>query len=478
MIGPIRQPAVRNPRFTTALVFFVPFVVSSVCLAAAPPQARPIPLAQRVADMAAKVQNGKGQVGISAVSLADDKPIIAIDASEPLIPASNQKVLTSAVALATLGGEYKFTTQVYQQDRDVVLVGDYDPTLGDPVLAAAAKQDIYVELDKWAKAIKARMDKVESVLVCVPPGRAYRNADWPASQQTHWYAAPVAALDFNNNCFDVTFKVEKGVVEAAVSPASRFIAVRNKVKAGKRDVWSLDTTEDSVVLTGSVIKSSSQPVSVAFNNPPMVLARVLADRMVRAGVEFGGKFGQVEKLAGGDPLLASTQTPLAAVMARANKRSLNMAAECIFLRCCGDWETGPAKATEILTKTYELPAEGFHIADGSGLSRKNTVSPAAMTKLLAALAKRKDAKVFIDSLPIAGVDGTLEKRMTAEPYKGRVLAKTGYIAGVSCLSGYVLDGDKRPAVAFSVMVNHIAGAGDAKALENGVAEALVDSLTK
>ncbi len=424
----------------------------------------------------------KAQYGISAVDLATAKTLIAIDADTPLIPASNMKVVTSALALANLGGEFQFTTTLYAMGKDLVVVGDYDPTLGDPVIAAELKKDIYWQLDPMAAALKKKMDKVEGDLLIVAPDHAYRHEDWPKDQYAKWYEAPVAPLNFNNNCLDVTYDVSGKTVTPVLSPDSKFFDVTCKVTLGKSNLWLLKSNEDdsAMTLTGTTVKDSQSPPT-SINHPPLFFGRVLADRIVKAGVALGGNIRCIDPKdfdkAKATPI-AQIQTPLATAMARANKRSLNSTAECIFIRACGYWDVGSKKAGETLTKMYGLDARSFTISDGSGLSRNDKITPAGLTTLLTALASRKDGKVFIDSLPISGTDGTLEKRMKTEAYKGRVLAKTGYINGVSCLSGYALGAGGKPAIAFSVMVNGVSGPGDAKVLEDTVAEILVDSLPK
>jgi D-alanyl-D-alanine carboxypeptidase len=72
----------------------------------------------------------------------------------------------------------------------------------------------------------------------------------------------------------------------------------------------------------------------------------------------------------------------------------------------------------------------------------------------------------------------MEHRLTQEPYKGRVLGKTGYVTGASCLSGYILDAAGKPAIAFSIMINKISGPANAKHLEEDVCKVLVDSLPR
>lgn len=426
----------------------------------------------------------KTQVGISARDLTTGNPILTVNDDVPLMPASNQKLVTSAVALARLGGNFKFTTRVFRCGKDVAVVGGCDPTLGDPIMAAQNKQDIYAELDKWAAAVKDKCPRIEGNLIVYAPilEGGYRHKDWPKNQADTWYAAPVTTLNFNNNCFDVTFRKSATALAPVVAPQSRFLKVVNNLKVGPEHAWSLRTSQNDSVLTlnGTMSKPSDDPVSVACDNPPLLVGRVFAERLMRAGVEIGGDLLLVDLKSFDEPNaqeLCHTETPLAAVMARANKRSLNMAAEGMFLRACGDWDGGPRLALQTLEASYGVK-EGVEVADGCGLSRNNRISPSAMTGLLAAVHQRKDAEVFVASLPIAGVDGTMERRLTEAPYKGRVLAKTGWIAGVSALSGYVLDARKNRAIAFSVLVNGVPGPADAKRLEEAVCKMLVDSLPK
>ena len=99
----------------------------------------------------------------------------------------------------------------------------------------------------------------------------------------------------------------------------------------------------------------------------------------------------------------------------------------------------------------------------------------AATALLAKALKMKGADAFLASLPVGGEDGSMAKRL-GNGAKGRVLAKTGYIAGVSCLSGYVLDKDGKPAYAFSVLVNKTVDLTGARTLQDDVCGELVNTL--
>ncbi|MCJ7543144.1 MAG: D-alanyl-D-alanine carboxypeptidase/D-alanyl-D-alanine-endopeptidase [Phycisphaerae bacterium] len=451
----------------------------------APAQGDPAALSQRVAAAVEEFRKtGSPTVGISAVDLRSGQTLLDINAATPLIPASNQKLLTTAFALARLGRDFRFTTTVYSLGDDILVIGDGDPTLGDPVLAAAAGKSIYDELDRWAEAIRRTCGAtIRDLVLCVSwPEGSGRQEDWPRSQWQRWYAAPPASLNFNDNCLDITFTVAAGQATTHVQPASRFIKIVSQVQVARKHGWSASTSEDDSVLTltGTVARGSEEPVSVAVDNPPLLLGRVLAERLARVGVTLSGTI-RTAPTASVDPAqarqIAQTTTPLAVVLARSNKRSMNLAAECLLLRAGdGTWKGSAALMARGLQEISGLDTTGLVVRDGGGLSRGNRVSAATIVGLLSAVLRRSEGKLLVDSLPISGTDGSMQHRLAEAAYRGSVLGKTGYIAGVSALSGYVLDEDGRPAIAFSILVNEAPSAAKAKTFQDALCRLLVDYL--
>lgn len=451
------------------------------------PPATPAVSHQVAALVDAFEQTTSATAGVSVVDLRTGQTLFAHRPDEPMVPASNQKLLTSVFALLRLGGAFHFTTGVFQAGQDIIVVGDGDPTLGDPYLAELTGRGIYADLDRWSAAIAAATGgSIRDILLCVGVGARYRPRDWPANQKTSWYAAPVACLNFHNNCLDITFQAAAGGgIQPIIRPESRYFRFANRLAAGANHVWSFQATGNDATFTlaGTISRPTNDPTSVAVDNPPLLLGRVLAERLIRAGVKITGQIREVPPDAvewcKAEPL-AATRTTLAAAMARANKRSLNMAAEAIFLRAGdGTWEGSAEMMRQTLARAYAIPPDRLIVCDGGGLSRDNRVAASAVTALLAGAAIRRDALVFLTSLSIGGVDGTLEHRLTTPPCKGRVLAKTGYIAGVSSLSGYILDDSRRVTIAFAILINRLPGdrLSQARGLQDSICRVLIDSIT-
>lgn len=436
--------------------------------------------------MVAEVTKAGAVVGVSAVELRSGRVLVAINDSQPLTPASNQKVLTSVFALCRLGGDFKFYTGVLQAGADLLIAGEGDPALGDPIIAGETGTSIYAEPDRWAAAaVKAGIKQVRSVLVLEDGRRSFYGADWPVAQRDRWYAAPIALLNFNDNCFDVTFAAAAGgAIVPVIHPESRFTQVANRLTTGgKQQVWSLQTSgnDSTLTLTGGVKGANSEPANVAMKHPPLVLGRVFAERLMRAGVQVGGVRAvephEVDWASAS--VLSRSETPLEVVMKRACKRSLNMMAEGMFLRAGdGTWEGSREMMHAELVRRFGLRPADLTIRDGGGLSQGNKVTPTAMTTILRGVLYRPDRDLLLRSLAIGGVDGTLANHMTAAPCKGRVAGKTGYIAGVSTLSGYVCDRQGVGRVAFSVLVNRVGGLAQARQLQEMICRILIEDIDR
>ena len=202
------------------------------------------------------------------------------------------------------------------------------------------------------------------------------------------------------------------------------------------------------------------------------LATVFAEILEAKGIHVtGGISTSSEPLpAGARVLAAHDSAPLAEILKGINKPSQNLRTEILLrllgarVKGAGTVEAGHAAVLEFLRRVGVSP-QAWALQDGSGLSRSDLVSPHEMVSLLAAMDRHRYAAAFKDSLPIAGVDGTLEHRMRGTRAQGRVVAKTGTIRHVNALDGYATTraGER---LAFAVVVNHYTG--DAKDATNAI----------
>ena len=178
-------------------------------------------------------------------------------------------------------------------------------------------------------------------------------------------------------------------------------------------------------------------------------------------------------------VLAQTSTKLTDIIGRANKVSRNLFAGCLFKSLgaapdqYGSWTSGSEAVKTFLIDQVGAKADQFVIDDGSGLSRRNRLSPTVLVAVLKYMHSRDDAEVFRKSLSIWGRDGTLRKRSSKSVLAGRVYAKTGYISGVRSLSGYIRT-KRGNWVAFCILMNKVTNGWRARQLQQDICELLVN----
>lgn len=477
----------------------IPAAFSLCALAACSMFASGQPLQADVDRLIHGAKLGKSRIGVSVIDVKTGEVLAARNSEQDFCPASNMKLLTTGAALWTLKPDFVFKTELRLDGDRLVVVGSGDPAFGDPEILQNASPRMTVSdmLDALTGSVsKAGVKKLSEVIVDDRIfDRDFVHPSWPKDQLDRWYCAEVSGLIFHANVLDVyprpgsdgqrptvSIDPETSIVEVDVSKA-------RSVSSGSNSVWlKRDANENRFQLMGDVRFAVTQPVRVTLTQNPTFFGQLLADRLERSGVVVsgaaapapgGGGAAQTVRIAdpgeslSGDRTIAVITTPLSDVVRRCNVESHNLYAEAMIKRIGhdvtgqpGSWENGGAVIRMLLTeKLGPNSAKNTVVRDGSGMSKDNRVSPATMTRWLAALANDSAvAPTFIRSLPKPG-EGTLERRFRNNRPKNELRAKSGYIRNVRCLSGYVIDENGR-AIAFSILANEVpAGEEDQAALQ-------------
>ncbi len=435
-------------------------------------------LGDQIKALAAAPAQAKVKVGIRVVALGIDQPqvVYAQNADELFKPASNQKVLTTAAVLTMLPPDFQYRTLLGMLGRDLVIIGAGDPSIGDPKLAKAQRQPATAVFERWADRMKA--EGIHSVSGDLLFDDSVFDTEFvPASwRQQHnledWFAAPVGGLNFNDNCVDVMLTPAEKGKPAIVELVPSWVKVDNKsVTASKGQPVIRRASVDP--LTISVSKSVSRPTgngnptSIPVVDPGDFFAQTVRSVLTSKGIKIEGKVRRqrVRQADGSLPsefrIVAACESKPIDFLWRMNKSSLNVFAEAMLKslgaysgrgKAAGTRVAGAAMMREFLAKAG-VKTEGFVIDDGSGLSHDNRISPASLCEALVYMDRQMPVrKQWWASLATPGdSDGTLRSRMPA--LKGTVYAKTGYIAGVSALSGYVVSADRKRYFAFSILCN-------------------------
>jgi D-alanyl-D-alanine carboxypeptidase/D-alanyl-D-alanine-endopeptidase (penicillin-binding protein 4) len=268
-----------------------------------------------------------------------------------------------------------------------------------------------------------------------------------------------------------------------LDPQTGYVKIIDQVRpvsGNKGDVgaYRQPGAPNTLMVKGTCSKEEG-PFDVAVERPASFFGFLVAESLGRAGIEVGGSL--VERPLGPEEAFACVaeyRTSLQDCLARCNKDSLGLAAECLFKTMAakarggsnGSWTRGQQVVSDYLLSLGISPSQ-FVIDDGSGLSRRNRLSASCVTRVLQSIYQSPEWPMYRDSLSIGGVDGTMKRYFKEAKYKGKILGKTGNINQVKSLSGVcqTRTGD----VLFSILVNE-AGGGSREAI-NKIAQAIVDN---
>jgi D-alanyl-D-alanine carboxypeptidase/D-alanyl-D-alanine-endopeptidase (penicillin-binding protein 4) len=441
----------------------------------------------------------RADVGVQLLKLGDtpdaSKVLYEHNATTPLTPASNLKVVTTSAAIDKLGIDFKFKTRLVLHDHDLILIGDGDPAFGDAELLTPLGWDVDTVFTHWAEHL-ATMNVGTIRNVSVDDSifdTVLFHPRWSPKQRLRTYEPEVAGMNLNANCVDVYIKPTRaGSPVAWVSnPKTDYIHMDDRciTGAGEPILNRAEVEGNDLTLRGASASASTDPIQITIHDPSLYAATTLADVMANHKMKPTGEIKRdrtvraiVDK--GDDAawqVIGVHETPLMQVVTRANKESVNLYAECVCKRLGaestgqpGSWDNGTAAVGAFLKK-IGVPDSQYKLDDGCGLSKSNRISAAAMVQVLRYDHFSANGKAFRDTLPIAGVDGTLKKRFAGSALRGRVMAKTGTVDGVSTLSGY-LQGRDGQWYAFSILVDGDAG-GTGRAIQERIVTALDESLT-
>ena len=438
--------------------------------------AAPQTLEQRLLAIAKRPPVRRAEAGIVIQRVGDATPLVAWNADKPLILASTTKLFTSAAALDRLGEAYRFRTRLYRDGEvgiDGVLAGHLVVQGGgDPGISGRWYEDDPLAVFRpWADSlVKKGIREIRDGLVLDVSFFDDVNVhpDWPAEQEARWYQAPVSALSYNDNV--VLVRVSGGVRPGApailgfdplgpplLSLISQVVTAQQRTYVGVRR----DAGSHTVVAAGAVGRNRTWTGDVTVPDPPLYFASALAQVLRESGVRVSAPPEVRTETYAGPPrvLLHSHETPILPVLAVCNKRSQSFFAEQILktlaaeARGKGTWENGRAEVKAFLG-SLGLDPERYDLADGSGRSHSNRTSAGAYADFLQALAtKWSHFESFKTTLAVSGdSDGTLRHRLLTDATRGKVFAKTGNIAGVSTLCGYVIARSGQTYV-FSILLN-------------------------
>lgn len=422
-------------------------------------------VADALSELVARPELRGGRVGVIVVDAATDVVLGANAADRGFATASNMKLVSSAVALTALGPDATTGTDLLFDGEveggtlhgQVILRGHGDPTFGQGRWPAA----------DFAKAVRGfGVERITGGVLGDGSwqGEEQRGLGWQWDYLDEDYAAPFGGLCCGGNVVVVTVRpTAQGTPIADIRPqCGAFEVAVEQVAAGEKTQLAARRSLGSpdVRVTGRIAAdAAAQRLEVAVADPAVAAATVLAEQLRAEGVRVEGQAAAGMGGAGARAVASHRSPPLAEILKPLLANSDNLYAEQVWRWSArvrtGDGSTASAERhAKAVLQGLGVDTDGMVLADGSGLSRRNLVQPRQLASLLLAMHRGPHRDAFVAGLPVAGETGTLRSRFREGPARGHVVAKTGYISRVVCLSGYVRRPEPSSApLVFSVMLN-------------------------
>ncbi|MBO4985090.1 MAG: D-alanyl-D-alanine carboxypeptidase/D-alanyl-D-alanine-endopeptidase [Bacteroides sp.] len=428
--------------------------------------------------------------GIYVYDMTADCPLYAYNHDKLQRPASTMKLITTITTLAQPQADEPFRTEVYYKgtvkkntlNGDLYIVGGMDPEFNDASMDSIA--DIIAALP--FKKVKGRIYGDVSLKDSIYWGTGWIWDDTPA-----YYQPYLSPLLLNRGCVDVEAEPTAPGQPAKITctPASSYYNLVNQTATSTPDAGRFSASRNwlengnDLIVKGNVERKRSGTVNIF--GPEGFFLQTLQDRLEARGMKFEETYA-VRELEKDDNtvLVLSYETPVQQVVNQLMKKSDNLNTEAMLIRLAHQ-STGKRhlsaedglQAVRALIDSIGLGAENYRVADGCGLSNYNSISPELLVGFLRFAKSRADIypKLY-QSLPIAGVDGTLKSRMKqGTPSYNNVHAKTGTISGISCLAGYCTAANGHELV-FAIMNQNMLSGRDARIFQDKVCDGMIISV--
>jgi serine-type D-Ala-D-Ala carboxypeptidase/endopeptidase (penicillin-binding protein 4) len=443
----------------------VPSKSSPFQIAQTEPTICPANLSNTVNSIASRYNLQRHHWGYYVQPLATNIPLASYQGSSLFIPASSNKLLTTAAVLNHLGGQYRLRTSVYQdpnsnpQQPSLTIVGRGDPTITN------------VQLQNLATQLQQK--GIRQIGKLTANGGYFRgspmNPDWEWGDLYTDYGVPNTSLILQQNAVDLVVTPQ----QVGQPPSYRWRTPLAGVpwQIENRAVTGAAGTESSIevqglqgkptlLLTGNLpVGGGGTTLNLAMLSPNTTWLNQLQFNLSQKQINTGQlQVIESEPVTVGQEVAAIESPPLANLVKETNRASNNLFAE-VLLRTLGRSNTEPGNSTADLglrmvkakLTGLGVNANGYRQADGSGLSRKNLLSPQTLVQTLIGMSKTPEAAIYRDSLPVGGVSGTLASRF--KKYPNQIQAKTGTLTGTVALAGYA-NPSQYQQLAFGILVNN------------------------
>jgi serine-type D-Ala-D-Ala carboxypeptidase/endopeptidase (penicillin-binding protein 4) len=407
-------------------------------------------------------------IGILVTDPKTGKIIYQRDADRYFMPASNEKLFTATAALALLNEDFTYKTQLFADvskiQNGVLNDNIYLRFSGDPTLILGQLDYLAASLGKaGVKEIKGNIIIDDSAFdqMAMSPGSTWDDKDY-------CWGSPINAITVDHNCVKATLFPANIAAKPAnlilppMPQSLQFINTAMTQPANFADciIQTKRTSPKDYTISGCInVLAQPKAIEMAIDDPRANIQYLLTYILIKKHILSSFHF-EYKKIDASAKLLGTIASqPLPVLITTMLKESDNTIANSLFktmgslyAKDVGTFQNGSEAVRNVLNQSLQIAIPKTTLIDGSGTSRYDFVTPQQIVTLLQKMYASKHASVFMQALPVAGVDGTLKDRMQNVTTQGKVFAKTGSETAVSTLSGY-LETRNNNTLAFSIMIN-------------------------
>lgn len=416
-------------------------------------------------------------VGVMVQSAKTGEILYQHNANILMLPASNEKIVTAVAALLKLGPDFQYETEIYAigtiEDGvligDLLIVGSGDPTFSYRFCDTKSKCFVF---QSWVDSLHARgIHAITGNLIGVDDvfDDEFIGYGWTVNNLSSAYSAQIGGLMFNENKAQLVLDADSSgeYLRLSFMPDFGYLNLQPdvEIEANETD-YSLDRIQETnlVRIKGKIQPGFHATENLSIHDPTNYFLAGLKWELIRQGIAVYGDVMDADlvtdkkNLSNMTPLFIHRSAPFADVLKILLKESQNLYAESL-VKLLGNkfGKAGTfAEGAKIVKETLQrlgLDENSYSYMDGSGLCRYNYISPALLVKLLRKMHYHPYKDIFQQSLPIAGVDGTIGSRLKGTVAQNKIFAKTGTISNARCLSGYATTMDGETLI-FSTMFNN------------------------
>ena len=419
--------------------------------------------------------------GFCVKEVQSGKVLATHNLNKSLVTASAMKALTTATALIKLGAEYRYETTLGYRGKinpegilmgDLIVTGTGDPTLGSDRFDAYPHAEQLIE--SWGNTLlKKGIKTIQGDLIADASYFSSQSTpgNWSWEDMGNYYGAGAWGINFHENLYYLDFK--SGATPGSSTqilrtrPPVADLVFTNEVKAGARGSGDNAYIYGSPYSNQRYVRGSIPPgrsvftIKGSLQEPPMYLLKALNQYLQKCGISLKGKLSVAYSPIpySSHQTLHTHRSPTLAEIAReTNYESINLYAESLLKSVAAQaGESGSTEAgIEVLEsywKSRGIDTKGMIIRDGSGLSPNNVLTPLQLAEILRLSYLGPNGRAYYQTLPIAGVSGTIKSMLKGTAAQGKIHMKSGYISHVRSYAGFVESRSGKTLV-FAMMSNN------------------------